>query len=264
MSLRSIKSVYLVVAIFSVTTLLSVGVVSCNSNETPTATPSTPAATVTPEATATPEPTPTPTPVPITIEEVLANSQEALDSAGSMWFVLDHENGFTETLGSLELTYIEGAATERAIQVSAEANLGRIYVEVEAILIDQDAWLTNPLSGEWELLSEEQNPIGFLKPIATIKEVISGLIDPKLVSGVSDMDDYRVRARIAGESLSSMLGDIVPGSIGEAEAVFDRDSFNMKSARITGALQTKDGEDTVRIIEMSRHGEEFVIEPPEQ
>lgn len=264
MSLRYIKSVCLVVAVLSVTTLLGVGVVSCGSNETPTATPSTLAATVAPEATATPEPTPTPTPVPITIEEVLANSQEALESESSMWFVLDHENGFTETLGGLELIYIEGAVTERAMQVSAEANLGRIYVEVEAILIDQDVWLTNPLSGEWELLSEEQNPIGFLQPIATIKGVISGLIDPELESGASDMGDYRVRARIAGESLSSMLGDIVPGSIGEAEAVFDRDSFNMKSARITGALQIKDGADTVRIIEMSRHGEEFVIEPPEQ
>ena len=42
----------------------------------------------------------------------------------------------------------------------------------------------------------------------------------------------------------------------------DHETFEMKSARITGALQVRDTDETVRILQMSRYGEEFIIEPP--
>lgn len=223
---------------------------------------SAPAPTPTPIPTAVIQPSPTPTPVPLTSDEVIANAIDSLVEAGSIWFLLEHENGFTEALGGLELTRVEGAITETGMSITAEANLGRIYIEVEAILIGTDTWLTNPLTGEWELLPDEQNPIGFLQPIAAVRGVLEGLTEAEFIEPREPDVDYQMKSPLKAEALKSLLGEIIPEGIGIAEVVIDYETFEMKSARITGALQIRDSDSTVRILEMSRYGEDFVIEQP--
>ena len=227
--------------------------VACSSAPDPTATP---------EPTAVIQPSPTPTPVPLTPDEVVENSIDSLVEAGSIWFVLEHENGFTEALGGLELTRVEGAITETGMSIKAEANLGRIYIEVDAILIGTSTWLTNPLTGEWELLPDEENPIGFLQPIAAVRGVLEGLTAAEYFEAPEPGVDYQIKSPLGAEALKSLLGEIIPDGIGVAEVVMDHETFEMKSARITGALQIRDTDETVRILQMSRYGEEFIIEPP--
>ncbi len=219
-----------------------------------------------PEPTATPVPTstpiPSPTPIPITPEEVVANAVTALTESGSVWFVLDHENGFTEALGGLQLQRVEGAINEVGMSITAEANLGRIYIEVDAVLIGLDTWLTNPLTGEWEPLPNEENPIGFIQPIAAVRDVLEGLSDPQFIEQPTPGNDFLITSPLQAEVMKSLLGDIKPEAMGLGEVTIDHQTFQLKSARITGALQVLDTDETVRIIAMSRYGEEFVIEPP--
>ena len=178
-----------------------------------------------------------------------------------MWFVLNHENGFTEALGGLELQHVEGAITETGMSIQTEANLGRIYIEVDAILIGTNTWLTNPLTGEWELLPEEENPIGFLQRSRRSRRS-QRVNQAEFIVPPEPGEDYQLTSPLKAEALKSLLGDTIPGSVGIAEVVIDHLSFAMKSARIAGALQTRDTDQTVRILEMSRYGEEFTIEPP--
>ena len=225
--------------------LVTVSVIGCTSAPEPTVTP-----------------VPTSTPIPITPQEVVDNAITALTDAGSIWFLLEHENGFTEALGGLELTRVEGAITETGMNITAEANLERIYIEVDAVLIGTSTWLTNPLTGEWELLPNEENPIGFLQPIAAVKGVLEGLTAAEFIEAPEPGKDHRITSPLRAEALKSLLGEIIPDGTGVAEVVIDHETFEMKSARITGALQIPDSDSTVRILEMSRYGEEFVIEPP--
>lgn len=221
-----------------------------------------PEPTPTPQPTAVVIPTATPTPVPLDPDEVIGNAIDALVEAGSIWFLLEHENGFTEALGGLELTRVEGAITETGMSINAEANLGRIYIEVDAILIGTSTWLTNPLTGEWELLPDEENPIGFLQPIAAVRGVLEGLTAAEFIEPPEPGFDYLLTSPLRAEALKSLLGEIIPDGTGIAEVVIDHETFEMKSARITGALQIRDSDSTVRILEMSRYGEAFVIEQP--
>ena len=223
---------------------------------------SAPEPTPTSQPTAVVQPSPTPTPVPLEPDEVIANAIDSLVDAGSIWFLLEHENGFTEALGGLELTRVEGAITETGMSIAAEANLGRIYIEVDAILIGTSTWLTNPLTGEWELLPNEENPIGFLQPIAAVRGVLEGLTSAEFIEPPEPGVDYLMTSPLKAEALKSLLGEIIPDGTGVAEVVIDRDTFEMRSARITGALQIRDSDSTVRILEMSRYGEKFLIEQP--
>ena len=206
--------------------------------------------------------TATPTPEPLQPDEVIQRATAVLEDEGSMWFVLDHENGFTEALGGLELQHIEGAINETAMSISAEANLGRVYIEVDAILIGRDTWLTNPLTGVWEILPQEENPVGFLQPIAAVHDVLASFTEPEFLEPHQTGEDYEISSPLVSDGLRSLLGDIKPGSAGTGVVVIDHKTFHLKSARITGAMQNRDSEQTVRIIELSRYGEEFIIDPP--
>ena len=242
------------VAIFVFVSMLSMVIaLACANSPDPTPTP---------QPTAIAQPTPTPTPVPLEPDEVVSNAIDSLVEAGSIWFLLEHENGFTEALGGLELTRVEGAITETGMSITAEANLGRIYIEVDAILIGTSTWLTNPLTGEWELLPDEDNPIGFLQPIAAVRGVLEGLTSADFIEPPEPGVDYLITSPLKAEALKSLLGEIIPDGIGVAEVVIDHETFEMKSARIKGTLQIRDSDTTVRILEMSRYGEAFVIEQP--
>ena len=162
-----------------------------------------PEPTPTPPPTAVAPPSPTPTPVPLEPDEVIQNAINSLVEAGSIWFVLEHENGFTEALGGLELTRVEGAITETGMSIKAEANLGRIYIEVDAILIGTSTWLTNPLTGEWELLPDEENPIGFLQPIAAVRGVLEGLTEAEYIRTAGT--GCRLPNEVAFESRSAQV-----------------------------------------------------------
>lgn len=148
------------------------------------------------------------------------------------------------------------------MSITAEANLGRIYIEVDAVLIGLDTWLTNPLTGEWEPLPNEENPIGFIQPIAAVRDVLEGLSDPQFIEQPTPGNDFLITSPLQAEVMKSLLGDIKPEAMGLGEVTIDHQTFQLKSARITGALQVLDTDETVRIIAMSRYGEEFVIEPP--
>ena len=249
------RHVFAAVRIFILLSVLAFALNACSSEPEPTPIP-------TPIPTAVIQPSPTPTPVPLTPDEVIANAIDSLVEAGSIWFLLEHENGFTEALGGLELTRVEGAISETGMSITAEANLGRIYIEVDAVLIGTSTWLTNPLTGEWELLPDEQNPIGFLQPIAAVRGVLEGLTAAEYLESPETGKDYQITSPLRAEALKSLLGEIIPDVTGVAEVVIDHQTFEMKSARITGALQIRDSDSTVRILEMSRYGEDFVIEQP--
>ena len=137
-----------------------------------------------------------PAAVPLTTTEVIGRAIDTLTDAGSFWFILDHENGYTESLGGLQLTYVEGAITEEAMEIEAEASLGRIYIEVDAVIIGENTWLTNPLTGVWEPLPDEENPISYLRPIEAIKGVLEGLSDPRYLEAPRSGENYSITSPI--------------------------------------------------------------------
>ncbi len=199
----------------------------------------------------------------ITTDEVLERARQRMIEAGSLYFTLEHENGFTEALGGLELQHVEGSVNETASMVTAEANLGRVFIVVDAILIGADTWFTNPLTGEWELMDEEQNPIGFLEPIVAIKDILNGLTDPQFTTPPEPGTDYIISSPIPASELTAFLLETIPDSVGDAVIVIDSETFETKSAQITGALQVRDNENTLRIIHLTRYGETFEILPPQ-
>lgn len=193
---------------------------------TPAPTPSpTPAPTATPVPTATPAPTATPvptaTPAPTAISapdatavptlasgqnaaEIVSAALDALAKAESYHFMVEAVIEVEEEGTTLELPFTFEGDFQQPDRLRGEMtmSLGFFSVETEIVLIGEDYYAKNPISGEWEANSTALE--AFPQPIATFAmpgTLTSLTADPVLV-GIEDLDGVQAyRLRLSGDGL---------------------------------------------------------------
>ena len=213
----------------------------------------------------TPTVVPTPTPEPIRAYEVVANAAAAMGQVSSFRFRLTHPAGSTELLGGLALERADGAVvTPDQLSVKADAYLGTLFVGVEAIVIDNQHFITNPLSGEWSEVSPEDSPLSFLNPAGLIANILGLVREADYASLPKPGEDLVIEAVISSYALSPLVGDVIEGVDVDLVLTFDPASFVLKSARISGLLQEPDEPDAVRLVELTDFNSEIEIVPPIQ
>ena len=213
----------------------------------------------------TPTVVPTPTPEPIRAYEVVANAAAAMGRVSSFRFRLTHPAGSTELLGGLALERADGAfVTPDQLSVEADAYLGTLFVGVEAIVIGNQHFITNPLSGEWSEVSPEDSPLSFLNPAGLIANILGLVREADYASLPKPGEDLVIEAVISSYALSPLVGDVIEGVDVDLVLTFDPASFVLKSARISGLLQEPDEPDAVRLVELTDFNSEIEIVPPIQ
>ena len=192
----------------------------------PTASP-TPAPTATPVPTATPAPTatrvPTATPAPAAIPaptatavtapapasgqdaaEIVSAALDALAEAESYHFLVEAVIEVEEEGTTLELPFTFDGDFQQPDRLRGEMtmSLGFFSVETEIVLIGEDYYAKNPISGEWEANSSTLD--AFPQPIAMFAmpgTLTSLTADPVLV-GIEDLDGTQAyRLRVTGDGL---------------------------------------------------------------
>ena len=230
------------------------GLVACAQNPPPT-----------PTVVPTPTLVPTPTPEPIRAPEVIANAASAMGQVSSFRFRLTHPAGSTELLGGLALERADGAVvTPDQLSVEADAYLGTLFVGVEGVVIGDQHFITNPLSGEWSEVSPEDSPLSFLNPAALIANILGLVREADYASLPKPGEDLVIEAVVSSYALSPLVGDVIEGVDVDLVLTFDPASFVLKSARISGLLQEPDEPDAVRLVELTDFNSEIEIVPPIQ
>ena len=230
------------------------GVVSCDEGPPPTPTP-----------VPTPTAVPTPTPEPIRASEVIANSATAMSRVSSFRFKLTHPSGSTTLQNGLVVDSAEGAVVAPDhLSVEADAQLASIYVGVEAVVLGDRHFMTNPLSGEWAELSPEESPFAFLDISGLIANILGLVRQSEYVSKPGPGEDIVIKAVIRSYALASLVGDLVEGLDLDLVLTFDLETFVLKSARISGQLQEGDEPSAVRLVELTDVNTGIEIKPPIQ
>ena len=230
------------------------GVVSCDQGPPPTPTPI-----------PTPTPVPTPTPEPIRASEVVANSATAMSRASSFRFKLTHPSGSTTLQNGLVVDNAEGAVVSPdQLSVTADAQLAGIFVGVEAVVLGDRHFMTNPLSGEWAELSPEESPFAFLDISGLIANILGLVRQSEHVSHPVPGEDFVIKAVIRSYALASLVGDVVEGLDLDLVLTFDPDTFVLNSARISGRLQEGDESSAVRLVELTDVNTDIQITAPIQ
>ncbi len=208
------------------------------------------------------ESTPEPAPTPVTAAEVVVLSQRAMSALDSFSFQLSHEVGHTTLSGALQLTRAGGLVATNGLDLEAEANIGRAFVRVEAVVIGEQTWMTNPLTGVWSEIAPEDSPFSFLDPVKLVADILGDTEQAAYPTDRSSAGDLIVVGIIPAESLAALVGSVDPTAVPNVELTLDSNSKRLSKIVITGVVQPEDESNTIRVITLSEFDQQVSLEPP--
>jgi hypothetical protein len=208
------------------------------------------------------EPTPVPVAPQITAAEAVEMSKSAMADLQSFSFELTHDSGFTSLSGSLELTRASGVVAPNGLDLEAEANIGRAFVRVEAVVIDDRTWMTNPLTGVWSEIPPEDSPFSFLDPVKLVADILGETQGASYPSESITNDDIVVSGQITAPTLAALVGTVDQDAVPDVVLTLDSSEYLLKRIVISGKVQPSDEPTTVRVITLSEFDKQVSLEPP--
>ncbi len=183
----------------------------------------------------------------------------ALDSFS---FQLTHDSGHTTLSGALELSRAGGLVATNGLDLEAEANIGRAFVRVEAIVIDEQTWMTNPLTGVWSEIASEDSPFSFLDPVKLVADILGDTQQATYPVDATNNGDIQISGTIPAASLAALVGTVDPTAIPSVVLILDAESKLLNKIVISGVVQTEDEPGTIRVITLAEFDKQVSLEPP--
>jgi hypothetical protein len=183
----------------------------------------------------------------------------ALDSFN---FELTHDSGFTTLSSALQLSRASGIVATDSLDLEAEANIGRAFVRVEAVVIRDRTWMTNPLTGVWSEIAPEDSPFSFLDPVKLVADILGATQNPAYPFDGESTGEITVTGSIPAPTLAALVGTVNPDAVPSVELTLDPANYVLKKIIISGNVQPEDEPNTVRVITLSEFDKPVSIEPP--
>ena len=222
------------------------------------------AATPSPTPPLPPTPIPIPTPIPTSVDPLalLIGSGGVMEEVDSFHFRLDHRSGATALIPGLLIKEAEGSVVKPdKLTVEFRGTFGGFAVKSSLVTLGAGSYMTNPLTGEWESLPTEVNPLGFFDPRRGITSMMTQIEQVALLS--SDAEVYRLKGKLSAEALAPLVGKTVEGTTVGVEITIDARDLYLLEAIFDGRVTPSEPDGTVRVITLSRFGEPVTIKPPE-
>jgi hypothetical protein len=181
----------------------------------------------------------------------------------SFSFQLTHDSGHTTLSGALQLTRAGGFVETNGLDLEAEANIGRLFVKVEAIVIGRQTWMTNPITGVWSEIAPEDSPFAFLDPVKLVADILGDTQQATyVINDQTTIGEIEILGNIPAKSLAALVGYVSPDEIPSVVLTIDSSSNLLKKIIISGVVQSEDELGTVRVITLSDFDEPLAIKPP--
>jgi len=205
------------------------------------------------------------TPLPsLSVEDIITNTINKLDSVTSFHFELAHEGGGTPIAMGLELLEATGDMTKPdKLKTAVSATLSGILVKVDVITIGSTTYMTNPLTRNWEMLPSDFSAIAVFDPSTGIMAILSGIIDPTVEEGNNDHSvSYHIKGEIPVESLRPITLNSIEGTTVMVDIWIDPEDFSIDKVRLEGRITETEKSGIIRTLEFSDFNKKVEIESP--
>ena len=92
-------------------------------------------------------------------EEIISISQSKIVNSKSISFDLKHKNGSTELPGNYNISRANGDIQKpKNIMIDAEIISNNFLIKLSYLSLNDQYWITNPISFDWMKTPEEDNP----------------------------------------------------------------------------------------------------------
>ena len=209
-----------------------------------------------------PGPTPTPTPTP---EQRLDAAADRMAALTSLAFRLTHEEGATQLFEGVVATVVSGeVAIPGGANVEVEAEALGFFVSINIVIVDDQAYMTDPLSGTWQSLPAADLPFDFRDLGATLADITRAVDSPALADGL-DIDGVSTIG-IAGAVTGGDLTALIPGANVDAvlDVVLYVDADDLvRRVRLSDSLIAGDVDNVVRVLDFSAFDAPVSVSVPE-
>ncbi|MEE8353541.1 MAG: LppX_LprAFG lipoprotein [Dehalococcoidales bacterium] len=207
-----------------------------------------------------------PTETQLTALEIIDRSSEKFQGINSFHFVLDQVGGGTPIAVGVAMNGAVGdVAKPDRLKMTVSGTAVGMFIEVQLISVGEVAYMTNPLTGKWELV-----PIGFralsvFDPNTGIAAIMRGManltkLDDEEVDGVLG---YHLGGSIDSGDLGSITGSYVEGVTIDAEIWIGKEDFVVRLIKLEGKITESEVPGIVRTLKLSNFDEGVSIELPE-
>jgi lipoprotein LprG len=201
----------------------------------------------------------------LSAEEIVDRAVEATGAVTSFHFVLDL--GDLPLAGSgLSIARAEGdVVVPDRVRATFSGSFGGIGIESELVLVGEDDFLKDPLTGRWRTLEIGTSPLDYFDPARGVLAVLESVGDLELAGTeeVGGAEAYRLTGTASAKELSPLLAVAPSDRTVPVEVWVGADDFLLRRLRVDGPVAEGEPEDAVRTVEVSRFDEPVEIEPPE-
>ena len=199
-----------------------------------------------------------------TASEILTDASKASASVTSFHFKLSHQNGSTPLPLNLSLESAEGdIGVPDKLAADVKADAAGINVSVKVIGINNETWVTNPFTRNWQRLGGT-NIRDFADPAALVTGLLPDIKDPQL-QGREDVDGastYRLTGTMESAALTDALGIAEPGHTVRVEEWIGVDDSLPRRVKLSGRLSDDEKENVTRQVDLSRFNQPVDIKAP--
>ena len=146
------------------------------------------------------------------------------------------------------------------LRINAEINSNNFLIKLSYLSMDNNYWITNPISFEWVETSQDDNPFKNINPVNILSDIFSEIENATIIS--SQNYDYEISADINSENLKSLVGDIIVSNKNVRLSLNINQDGIVDSIKIYGIVQPNDTIDTQREIKFERWNENLKWETP--
>lgn len=197
---------------------------------------------------------------------VVAEAAAAMSEVTSVEFALDRDGApiFIDQFESIELDELIGQFT---LPTRAQAQLtvtvdGSLTTEIGAVAIDDEIWISNPVTGDFETLPDgfDIDPSRFFDPEGGWQPLLANLRDVELV-GIDDRGGERYHVR--GIAPAAEVQNITVGLVRDQDVPVDL-WIHPGTSLVTRAEfdTTTDGATSSWALDLARYADSFTIRPP--
>lgn len=195
--------------------------------------------------------------------ELLERAAARVEAARSFRFTLEHENGATVILSGLEMRSAKGeVAGPNELAMTVDAQAGPLSVQVGIVVLPDQSWVTNPLTGRWE--RQDLNVSAFFDPAQGVTALMRGITDARVsrTDTIDGVQTYVVEASIDSGELALFAQGAPAGTALAAKAWIGVDDPLVYCIEITGGITSAEPANLVRRLTLRDWGAAIAIAPP--
>jgi hypothetical protein len=204
--------------------------------------------------------------VKLTPQDILNKTSESMQAVNSFHFALDQVGGGTPITMGIEMTKASGDIVKPdKIQTTISATAMGAVVEVKMVTVGGTTMMTNPLSGKWEVLSDQFKILAVFDPASGIAAITKSLANPTALQdeSVGGTLCYHLKGTISSDTLSPITGAAAKGVAIATEVWVGKEDFLVRQVKLTGKVTDTEKEGIVRTLAFSNFNQNVNISLPQ-